>query len=226
MKLGDDREDCEYIDGGFGANNPSEEAYASVKQLSNNDPQAVQILVSVGTGKNDESGRIPKGGYKQYIAYANLAAKWATQSEATHETVSRATRGNADYFRLNVEHGIGTMKLDEWKGKGGAKTLHLLRTETNKYLQSDEGRRLISTTAEHLVNVRRARSSQTHLDKWERFCQGVEYRCPVQTCRHSDETWQRHHLCQHLQNIYPSHNTAKIGDLLDEGRDYPAETTP
>ena len=59
-------ETSELIDSGFGANNPSEEAYRSVKQLYSNNPRAVSVLVSVGTGKNLEHGRNWKGGYRLY----------------------------------------------------------------------------------------------------------------------------------------------------------------
>ena len=116
MKLEDDAE-AEYLDGGFGANNPAEEAYRSVKQLSSNNDQTVKVLVSIGTGKNLETDRNPSAGYALYLRYANAAAKWATDSETTHERVYDSTRGKADYTRLNVEHGLGKMKLDEWKAR-------------------------------------------------------------------------------------------------------------
>lgn len=168
--------------GGLGANNPTEEAYRSVKQLNNNNPRTVQILVSIGTGKNLEADPNPSAGYRLYMAYFNTAAKWATESEKTHHTIIDATRTFAQYFRLNVEQGIGKMKLDAWKGKNGCRTLELIRTKTQEYLDSAEGQRHISDSARQLVNVRRARSSNKYIDRWERFCHGVEYACCVPTC--------------------------------------------
>ena len=43
----------------------------------------------------------------------------ATDSENTHQNVHEALTGPAYYYRLNVEHGLGKMKLDAWKDAGG-----------------------------------------------------------------------------------------------------------
>ena len=45
VNLDKDDPDLELIDGGFGANNPSEEAYREVGQMCNDSPRAVKILV-------------------------------------------------------------------------------------------------------------------------------------------------------------------------------------
>lgn len=213
--------------GGFGANNPTEEAYRSVKQLSNNNPRTVQVLVSIGTGKNLEADPNPSAGFRLYMGYINTAAKWATQSEATHHTIVDATRSFADYFRLNVEHGIGKMKLDAWKGKKGRKTLELIRTKTQDYLDSAEGQQQISVSARQLVSVRRARSSHMYIDRWERFCYGVEYACCVNTCPDGkDKRYEdRQTVRRHIQEFHPyKHNT--LESLLDECKRFPEETTP
>ena len=198
-----------------------------MKQLSNNNPRTVQVLVSIGTGKNLEADPNPSAGYRLYMAYANTAAKWATQSEATHHTILDATRTFADYFRLNVEHGIGKMKLDAWKGKKGYKTLELIRTKTQDYLNSQEGQQQISTSARQLVNVRRLRSSNMHIDRWERFCHGVEYACCVTTCpdgkdkRYDD----RQALRSHIQELHPD-SCNMLENFLDECKRFPDDTNP
>ena len=198
-----------------------------MKQLSNNNPRTVQVLVSIGTGKNLEADPNPSAGYRLYMAYANTAAKWATQSEATHHTILDATRTFADYFRLNVDHGIGKMKLDAWKGKKGCKTLELIRTKTQDYLNSQEGQQQISTSARQLVNVRRLRSSNMHIDRWERFCHGVEYACCVTTCpdgkdkRYDD----RQALRRHIQELHPD-KCNMLENFLDECKRFPDDTNP
>lgn len=215
------------LPGGLGANNPTEEAYRSVKQLSNNNPRTVQVLVSVGTGKNLEADPNPSAGYRLYMAYANTAAKWATQSEATHHTILDATRSFAEYFRLNVEHGIGKMKLDAWKGTKGCKTLELIRTKTQDYLASPEAQRQISECARLLVSVRRARSSQMYIDRWERFCHGVEYACCEPTCPDGkDKKYDdRNALRRHVQELHPSRRN-RLEPFLDECKRFPEETMP
>ena len=198
-----------------------------MKQLSNNNPQAVQILVSIGTGKNLEADPNPSAGYRLYMSYANTAAKWATQSEATHHTILDATRTFTEYFRLNVEHGIGRMKLDAWKGKKGCKTLELIRTKTQDYLDSPDGQQQISASARQLFNVRRARSSYTYIDRWERFCYGVEYACGVTTCTDGkDKKYEdRQALRRHIQELHPSKCNV-LESFLDECKRFPDETKP
>ena len=225
VKLEED-EDSEYIDGGFGANNPSEEAWRSIKQLSHNNNRAVQTLVSIGTGKNDGTGPNPRAGYKLYLSYANLAAKWAAQSEATHDTMLDVTHNCTDYFRLNVERGLGKMKLDEWKGKKGANTLSTIHDSTEAYIRSPDGIRNISDTAKALVEVRRARSLwQPNLDQWERFCHGVEYACWVKTCNHAERRWSRQELRRHIQDVEPC-EAATMEKRLDKAKRFPEETEP
>ena len=110
----------EYIDGGFGANNPSDELYREVKKMHNGSTKVVGILLSVGTGLNNSSRRLTdKTGLSRYLNYINFMKKWATDSEKTHHSMLEVARQDGfQYCRLNVSHGIGTMKLDEWKTRG------------------------------------------------------------------------------------------------------------
>lgn len=216
-----DDKDSEFIDGGFGANNPSEEVYQSVEQLSNNQPGAIATLVSIGTGKSSRRGSNPKAGYRLYRHYANIAIKWASQSEATHERmVGRARKDKTDYFRLNVEEGLGKVKLDTWKGRKGEKTLDLIRTKTRDYLQSESVKAVIRTTAESLVRTRRSRASQTNSDQWERFSHGVEYACRVDRCNYGERIPKREDLRHHLQREHFLKNELEINDLLDRGKSF------
>ena len=197
-----------------------------MKQLYNNNPRTVRVLVSIGTGRNLEARRNPSAGFALYMAYANRAAKWASQSEKTHQTMLDLTRDCTECYRLNVEHGIGKMKLDAWKGKKGCKTLELIRAKTQDYLDSAEGQQQITASARELVIVRRARSSQAYLDRWERFCHGVEYACRVTTCSDGKDTaYDRQALRQHIESTHPSERY-RLVSLLDEGKRFPNETTP
>ena len=223
VKLDEDDARFEFIDGGFGANNPSEEAYRSVKQLFNNDINSIRLLVSIGTGKNQEASKSPRRGYSKYLSYYNAAAKWATDSEHTHHNVYDALNGHADYYRLNVEHGLGKMKLDAWKGDGGIETLDLIRRKTEDYLATDAAQRSIKESARHLVNVRRARAYQQDQDRWERFCHGVEYRCHLPACGHTDVIYtQRRNFRRHLAENHPSNRSEEtVETLLDRGKRFP-----
>ena len=189
VKLEDDDPSMELIDGGFGANNPSEEAFREVRLMSNNNLKAVQSLVSIGTGRNLEDDPNPGTSYKLYLLYGNAAAKWATQSEGVHVTMHTFTRDVTDYYRLNVAEGLGKMKLDEWKGECGTGTLELIRSKTEHYLQSPLVRAKITAAAHRLVSIRRARSGYHDQDRWERFCYDIEYVCCINACHNGRERY-------------------------------------
>ena len=219
IELDDDPDDAEFIDGAFGANNPAEEAYHSIKQYWNYDATAIQFLMSIGTGKNKRTGRRARAGFSRYLDFFNDAAKLATQSEETHLRIQRTMEENrTPYARLNVEEGIGKMRLDEWKGKSGHKTIDTITTETNAYLATAEARALIASSGRRLVDIRRARATTNHLDEWERFCYGVSYECPFAGCRVGRETFnKRQYLRDHLMEAHPlAPNT--IESKLDEGK--------
>ena len=108
-----------YLDGGFGANNPGHEVYREVRRMNNNSANAIGLLLSIGTGVNDTSGRIIDGiGLPRYLNYLKFMKKCATDAEKTHEHLLELIDSRFPYFRLNVREGIGAMKLDEWKTRG------------------------------------------------------------------------------------------------------------
>lgn len=112
-----------YVDGGFGANNPGHEIYREVVKMNNNSKKAIGLLMSIGTGLNDTSGRIIDGiGLPQYLNYLKYMKKCATDAEKTHEYLLELIEARSTYYRLNVDEGIGAMKLDEWKTRGKLRT--------------------------------------------------------------------------------------------------------
>lgn len=113
----------EYVDGGFGANNPCREIYEEVRRMNNNSQRCASIILSIGTGKNNEARRFKGTGFQRYLNYLNFARKWASDSEQTHLAMLNAkSEGHFDYFRLNVEEGLDLMKLDEWRARGPVRT--------------------------------------------------------------------------------------------------------
>lgn len=218
IKMRGNNEGFKFIDGGFGVNNPSEEVYRSVRQLSNNQPGAVSDFVSIGTGKKN------MGGGKDYLLPLRLireAVKLATESERTHETMQdRSNQEGLRYNRFNVESGLGNIKLDTWKGKRGTKTLELIRRKTNEYLQTPGMRDRIDEVARRLVQIRRSRARQFNSDHWERFCHGVEYGCCAEICRSRNRMPKLDELRQHLQ-IEHSFTEEKIKSSLEQCKFYP-----
>lgn len=117
--------DLEYLDGGFGANNPCIEIYDEVRKMNNNSESCIHIIVSIGTGMNTELARFSSGGVSRYWNYLNFAKKWASESETTHEQmIKKQYQSNIkfEYYRLNVKEGLAAMKLDEWKSRAEWRT--------------------------------------------------------------------------------------------------------
>ena len=218
-----------YIDGAHLYNNPSEEAYRSVKQLHSQDDRPVKVLVSIGAGisKDLEADHTPNAARKGYFSFSKLVevvtVRVTSSSEPTHQNLLDATRNQAECFRLNVERGLGGIKFDEWKGKKGDKTLRMIRTKTEDYLKSPNGRAPIAASAMRLVKNRRDRSDwQPDLDRWERFCYGVKYACPVRDCGNVGVYRTRQDLRSHVQR---SHRIEpdRLEAVLDEGKRFPLD---
>ncbi|KAL8700206.1 MAG: hypothetical protein Q9201_005575 [Fulgogasparrea decipioides] len=121
-----------YLDGGFGANNPCLEIFREVRYLNNHDKRCIGCVMSIGTGKNDEKRIQSKTGFREalktglgkFIRYENFARKWASDSEAPHETMMDQwgdSNQSFKYFRLNVDEGLARMKLDEWHCRSSAR---------------------------------------------------------------------------------------------------------
>ncbi|KAL8826143.1 MAG: hypothetical protein Q9191_003981 [Dirinaria sp. TL-2023a] len=108
-----------YLDGGFGeTNNPSIEIYDEVRRMNNDSNDCISILVSIGTGKNKKMSQWTDKKLRglQYINYINFAKAWASQSETQHTAMMKEEKKfRFVYERLNVEDGLDTMKLDEWR---------------------------------------------------------------------------------------------------------------
>ena len=115
----------EYLDGGFGANNHCEEIYHEVRKMNNDADSCIKILLSIGTGINNNPSRFSGQGLSRYLNYLNFARRWASNSEKTHERMTQIKNDRKvpfDYCRLNVEEGLDLMKLDEWRARGKLKT--------------------------------------------------------------------------------------------------------
>ena len=221
-------EGLEYLDGGFGANNPCLEAYDEVKKMNNNAKRCVRYILSVGTGKNKEMSRFNGDGIYRYLNYLNFARKWASDSEGIHEKMDKARSdldplGAFEYCRLNVEDGLGRMKLDEWHtrrsfgNKAGVrnKTLETIREHTEKYLGGEKPQEMINKCAEVLVKIRRERA-ESNPQRWERACFGAWYQCRVPGCPRGEKKYpQQKDMQKHLLYKHRDFFSRSIDDNIE-----------
>lgn len=112
----------EYLDGGTGANNPSEQAWDEMKSLlvpeHDNIDQRVSCFVSIGCGLRGITGA-------EDNVYGFLAKTLAKMVSKTESTATRFRRVHSSLFRekksfrLDVTHGMDTIGLEE-SGKSDA----------------------------------------------------------------------------------------------------------
>ncbi len=115
----------EYLDGGFGANNPCVEIYDEVRRMNNNSDKCAKVVLSIGTGQNNKMNRFGGSGIQRYLNYMNFARKWAAESEKTHADMLKKleySQHKFHYVRLSVRSGLDVMKLDEWRARGRLRT--------------------------------------------------------------------------------------------------------
>ena len=216
-----------FLDGGLGANNPTTEAWYSIRQR-HEDRDAVQVLVSIGTGQDLRNRRTVTSFYHRILRVSKTMKAMATDTERVHEEMERSMiegQGRGRYYRLNVEKGLGDriVPLDACKGIRGSKTLDILRMKTNEYLESSQAKSNIRKIAEQLVAIRRARSNSLDQDSWEEFCYGLKYKCTVPKCVDLAERFQqRLNLKDHLARRHPELRTSEDA-LLDAGKCYSVE---
>ena len=229
MKLKEEGEMSMYTSGSFGTENPSEKAYKSVMLANHFDPYAVKVFVSIGTGRSLQAELIPSVGsrfhiFNRMVELTKLTFSLSTASSKIFKRNVRATENNTICFRLDVEPGLNIRAFDPLVGKKGDETLKLMRTKTEEYLQSPDVKRDIAEIARQLVDIRRQRSIwEPDLDRWERFCHGVEYACPVSTCKDDAKRYKtRRGLQAHLKAAH-SIDPDKLETLLDAGKRYPLD---
>jgi hypothetical protein len=167
--------------------------------------RCVKTVVSLGTGKPAPSSifarrarrfeRLNIGSAIQHTNKLLHRAKAAlTDCENTHKEVesrwqeARGTDTQFGYYRLNIEEGLGKVKLNEMKqsrdnGTGGkCTTLQYIRHCTNVELGKQNVQNELTELAKILVRQRRARA-QDDFDRWERFACCTFYKCCEEECR-------------------------------------------
>jgi patatin-like phospholipase/acyl hydrolase len=197
-----------FLDGGFGtnANNPSQIAYHEVLLMHGNNPQAVGLLVSIGTGKLRNLTPFPRinsiyGKYKAAISYAVHAA---SDAEDTHQKMMLNMAAiDRPYERFNVDGGLDHIKLDDWKTISQRSsstpvnvTLKTIEDGTKAYLRQKDVQVRLEETALMLVKNRQERSKTT---LWDFAATGSRYYCSVKFCHESSTPYNSEELLrQHL----------------------------
>ena len=193
-----------FVDGGWGsANNPTWHAYQEVCQMEGNKSDAIELTVSIGTGKADKVRPVARRGtgivaeYKTLLKYSAAAT---TDSEEKHRVMKGLPTTTEDnYQRFNVDGGLGDVNLGEWKVRGERNlTLEKIAGQTRAYLDQEDTKRRLRKVARTLVKNRQERSKDP---KWDIVATGHRYRCSVDGCLENIFT-REEDLRIHLQNLH------------------------
>jgi Patatin-like phospholipase len=123
ISIGPDGAATAYVDAGLGCNNPIKQVLAEAARVFG-DHTHVACVLSIGTGQAD-SADFGQPGCCQLavqrvfpIDVIRILKKIATDSGSTAEEMEQRYRNSNIYHRLDVDRGLDSVYLDEWKRLG------------------------------------------------------------------------------------------------------------
>lgn len=206
-----------FIDGSFGKISLSAESYGYVNDECG-DRRAVRALCSVGSSKKIN---VFPTTLRKLIKLMNLNLDF-TDDIAHGAMTTQAKENGFEYIRLSAEGGISDIAFDAWQGEHGIKTLDLIQFQTKTYLAHPKVKEQVARAARTLVAVRRARARD--LERWERFCHGIQYVCEVNNCQRLGKIFKEsRYLRRHLIEAHGMDRADedKVGSYIDRGKRYP-----
>lgn len=186
-----------FKDGGFGCNNPSEEAYHDIVRKHGGLSKAMGPFISIGTGITPfdlfakKHGHIPNA-----LANMHAAHRHPTRTLRAHDAIKHiSTHDNQNlfpYFRFDGGKLLGEVELDEWKShrltrltgkenEPGCKTLKKMFIAVATYLHSRRVQDDLNKCAKLLVKRRRLRVRDT--SAWDRYVSASYYECSYPGCQ-------------------------------------------
>lgn len=194
-----------FKDGGFGCNNPSEEAFHDIVEAHGGLSKNVGPFISIGTG----IGKFrlfsnKKGNFRDVCANAVAALKRPTLTTLAHKSMLYLANFDNEkrfpYYRFDGGEVLGEIPMDEWKthkksknsnkhrsssrgGKNeqqqqqhpGSQTLETIHGAVEAYLKQERVQSDLEDCAKLLVQRRRMRSGDS--SRWERYATSSYYLC-------------------------------------------------
>jgi hypothetical protein len=141
-------EEC-YVDAALGCNNPVRQLIEEAELTFAG--RLVDCIISIGTGKRETVGLRAPDAFQKWLPtkVIDVLKSLATDSQLTAEDAQKRCRSLPNfYFRLNVEHGMQGITLEEWEKLGE------VATHTKRYLADPD----VSAKVDNAVNVLLGRS--------------------------------------------------------------------
>ncbi|KAL9013546.1 MAG: hypothetical protein Q9173_001758 [Seirophora scorigena] len=187
-----------FKDGGFGCNNPSEEAYHDIVHKHGDFSGAIGPFISIGTGETrlDLFARA-SGNFRNALANLKAAKKYPARTQDAHKAMTRLSHHDGKdifpYYRFGGGDRLGEVELDEWEPKvhqltrfikantePGFATLDKMSVATTEYLHRRDVQHDLDECAKLLVKRRRLRARDD--STWDRFASASYYECSYLRC--------------------------------------------
>lgn len=222
-----------FKDGGFGCNNPSEEAYHDVVEAHGGLSKNIGPFISIGTGIGKFklfSNR--KGNFRDVCANAIAALKRPTLTTLADKSMSYLADFDRTqrfpYYRFDGGEVLGEIAMDEWKSQKlkhrgrekkqpGAKTLEDIQRAVGSYLRRKGVQRNLEDCAKLLVQRRRLRTEDP--SRWERYATTSYYLCKQGTCEKSRFNTSLD-FRNHLERTHGFEAHGKLDGKLEDCREY------
>jgi predicted acylesterase/phospholipase RssA len=153
IKIGRKNAEIEYIDGAMGCNNPVQQLLDEAHRIYESHP--VDCILSVGTGRAQTVGLPEPDTFQRLLPTDTITVlkRLATDTERTAREFEKRFRYIPGvYFRLNVEQGMQSITLEEWKKLGE------VTTHTAQYLQEAKVRQEVDNMVNILAQTRASSS--------------------------------------------------------------------
>ena len=131
IKIGPDGSGIEYVDAGIGCNNPVKEVITEAARVFE-EHAPVAGIVSLGTGQSGSVGFAKPDGFQKLLPtnLISVLKEIATDSGLVAEETERKYKNVSGlYTRLDVDRGLQSVTLDEWKKLGD------VRAYTQNYMK-------------------------------------------------------------------------------------------
>ena len=147
-----------FVDGGFGTNNPTFEAFKELT-YSDVDSPPEPLVISIGSGSSRPRSNLKQSKFTpKFVSTVYSAFDLATETEFVHEDMLAIARHRKfEYFRFNVDKGLEDILLDSWKfrrtdGRESFETISHIASMTAKYLEQEDVQEKLCRCAQLLVN--------------------------------------------------------------------------
>ena len=150
IEIGNPGSKVEYLDGGLGCNNPIKEVVAEAARVFGENAQ-VACVVSIGTGKSGNMAYDKPGTFQNLLPteLIKVLKEMATDTGKAAEEMEQRYKNLSIYHRLDVDRGLQSVSLDEWKELGK------VRLHTKNYMKMDLIDRRVDNIVEALIGSSR-----------------------------------------------------------------------